>query len=329
MLLRHASALENCAVMLSVINVISDSPKIQKVHLNGNYVVDVLRLDAIHPIISGNKWFKLKHNLRRAILENKKSILTFGGAHSNHLAATAEACKQAKLLCIGIVRGDEHTALSDTLTKAQQAGMQIEFVNREQYKQKTETHFIQALHKKYGDFYLVPEGGSNAEGIIGCIEILKDIENYDYVLCACGSGATFAGLVASETQNTKIIGISVLKGENKLAQVVSAQLNKMFPQKNFVILGNEAVNRNYFLSHCIMNHYAFSGFAKLDLFLIDFKRRFEKQNGFILDYLYTTKLFYAVEDLLGQNKFPEGSKILVIHSGGLQGNAAFEARYKL
>ncbi len=304
-------------------------PIIQPAQLVIGKTIDVLRLDLIHPIISGNKWFKLKNNLQRAINEGKKSILTFGGAQSNHLAAAAAACKEANIQCIAIVRGEDASIQSETLLAASKAGTHVYPISRDLYNQKNEAHFIETLQEKFGDFYLVPEGGNNAEGILGCMDILEGIDQYDYVFCACGSGATYAGLVASEKTNTKIIGISVLKGENKLVTEVQNQLELMFPEKHFEIHDNKALEENQIHKNCILNNYAFSGFAKFDPFLIDYKREFERQNDFVLDYLYTNKLFYALEDILRKNKLPEHAKMLVIHTGGLQGNAAFEKRYHL
>lgn len=304
-------------------------PVIQSLVHTLDYQVDVLRLDLMDEEISGNKWFKLKYNIEAAQKSGYGHIITFGGAFSNHLAATAAACKKAKVKCTAVIRGEEQIPLNTTLARAQNNGMQLHFVSREDYDKKTESEFHHYLENLFGSHYLIPEGGNNEKGVMGCQEILDPNWNYDYICCACGTGATYTGLVASVHQHQKVIGISVLKGENLLVEDVKATLKKMFPEKSFLILGNEALQTEVIQDNCITNLYAFKGYAKLDQELIEFKIKFESEYKIQLDYVYTNKLVYAVFDLLTKKKFRSGSSILIIHSGGLQGNEGFEARYHL
>lgn len=326
------------------------SPIIQMINLRSNYQVDVLRLDLLHQEISGNKWFKLKHNLKKAIAEKHNLIITFGGAFSNHIAATAAACKLFNIKCVGVIRGEEHSSTSldatnPTLQKAKENGMQLHFVSRELYAQKNDEAFKKYLHETFGAHYLIPEGGNNVEGALGCMEILatnftnntnsvgdnscNSRLSHDYILCACGTGTTFAGILASAKPNQSVIGMSVLKGGNKLPEETENLLQQVFPDKKLKVFGNEALEKPIIENSCISNTYCFSGYAKFDKTLIDFKKEFEREHNIPLDYVYTNKLFFAAFDLMKKNKFKSNSKILIIHSGGLQGNKGFEKRYKL
>lgn len=304
-------------------------PVIQALSINSDQHLDVLRLDLVDAEISGNKWFKLKKNLEAARLQNQSSVLTFGGAFSNHIAATASTCTSMGIKSIGVIRGEKTEKLNDTLVKAQQDGMQLHFVDRTTYATKDSGVFKQQLTDLFGDFYLIPEGGNNAEGVVGCMEILKPEWDYDYIFCACGTGTTYAGMLASVTQLTNVVGVSVLKGENNLVNDVRELLNKVLPEKTFLIEGNDALKENTINSNLITNNYSFNGYAKFDQKLFEFKHQFEKKHIIPLDYIYTNKLFYAVYDLIQKKKIPVNSKILIVHSGGLQGNKGFEERYKI
>jgi 1-aminocyclopropane-1-carboxylate deaminase len=259
--------------------------------------VDVLRLDLIHPEISGNKWFKLKYNLEEAITLKQDTVLTFGGAFSNHIYATAAACRHKGLKSIGVIRGEASALSNATLSEAVQMGMQLHFVSREEYKMKATTSFLAKLKNRFGDFYLVPEGGNNELGIKGCMEILDEDMNHDYIFCACGTGTTFKGVSEKIKSHQQLIGITVLKGG--------------------------------VLQPGMLNDYHFGGYAKHTTELLEFKSAFEAEFKILLDYVYTTKLIYAVFDLVKKDKFEKGTKILVIHSGGLQGNKGYEKRYNL
>lgn len=324
------------------------NPIIQTINLPCNYKVDVLRLDKLHEKISGNKWFKLKYNLQKALEQHIDTIITFGGAYSNHIAATAGACKLYNLKSVGIIRGEE-TVLNPTLIEAKENGMQLEFVSRELYSKKTDAAFINELKKKHGNYYLIPEGGNNIEGVLGCTEIIKQEWNYDYILCACGTATTFSGIVSSVGANTKVVGISVLKGEHKLPKDVKLFLENFkrhcdegnnlallkdgfYAKKAYLndvkINGNDELDKEIISQNCITSNYSFNGYANYYQPLIDFKMEFEKIYSIPLDYVYTNKLFYGAVDLMSKQKFKKNSKILLIHSGGLQGNKGFEERFK-
>lgn len=270
-----------------------------------NIEASVLRLDLIHPQISGNKWFKLKYNLEEAKKQGHDTILTFGGAFSNHIHAAAVACQNAGFKSIGIIRGEKDSENNFTLSEAKKYGMQLHFVSREDYKRKAEENFIEELKKKFGSFYLIPEGGDNELGEKGCAEILPENIDPDFIFCAIGTGTTFIGLSKQIKAGQQLIGISVLKGEltGKLETAES--------------------------DHKILSGYHFGGYARHTQELLDFKERFENETSIPLDYVYTAKLFFAVNDLVSKNKIPEYSKILIIHSGGLQGNKGYEERYAL
>jgi 1-aminocyclopropane-1-carboxylate deaminase len=305
------------------------TPIIQNLKNEHSHQLDILRLDLIDSEISGNKWFKLKKNLEKAIFESKKLIITHGGAFSNHIAATAAACKKYNLICVGVIRGDETDELNSTLSLAKENGMMLYFVNRETYAKKNTEEFKKHLQEKFGEYYLIPEGGNNEEGVKGCFEIVKREWDYDYVVCACGTATTYAGILASKKENQIIIGISVLKGENKLPSETQALLQKITLNKTSIISNNQALQKETLEENCILNSYSFNGYAKFNQQLVDFKNNFENTYGIILDHIYTTKLLFGIYDLINQKKLRPNTSILVIHSGGLQGNDAFDQRYHL
>src|ERR1043166_1821534 len=168
--------------------------------------LSILRLDALDPVTGGNKLFKLKYNLQSASAKGVNTILTFGGVNSNHILATAAICVRMGFKAIGLIRGEKKD--TDTIRSAQEQGMRIEYLTREEYRRKSDPDFIDSLSAKYGDFHLVPEGGFNCDGIKGCSEILPKGNVYDFVICACGSGAMYAGMLLSSS-NTIMVGISV------------------------------------------------------------------------------------------------------------------------
>ena len=279
-------------------------PIIQKINLNG-IEVSVLRLDLIHPQISGNKWFKLKYNLEEAKKQEQDTILTFGGAFSNHIHATAVACKQFGFKSIGVIRGEKESETNFTLSEARNYGMQLYFVSREDYRRKTNEDFISGLKNKFGNFYLIPEGGDNLPGQKGCEEILPEGNDFDIIFCATGTGATFKGISHSLQPNQELIGINVLKFKAEY-------------------LTNSPIHKSR-----INNDYHFGGYAKHTKELLGFKNSFEQETNIPLDYVYTSKLFFAVKDLMSKNEILPNKKILIIHSGGLQGNKGYEERYRL
>jgi 1-aminocyclopropane-1-carboxylate deaminase len=259
--------------------------------LPDNIQAAMLRLDLLHPEVSGNKWFKLKYNLEAA---GNRSILTFGGAYSNHIAATAAACELAGLPAIGIIRGEKPAHLSHTLQLAMAKGMQLEFISREAYRQKETTDW----NKLYPDAFIIPEGGNNEAGARGCRDILSlaDTSSFTHILCATGTGTTLAGLISSAKPHQQVQGYVVLKGATCL-------------QEQVVLLTQ---GTNWKLVH----DYHGGGYARTSPELISFINNFYRQTQIPLDVVYTGKLVWG----FSQSHFPPGSKILLIHTGGLQGN---------
>lgn len=306
----------------------SYQPYIQTIFTPSGYSVDILRLDLIDEEVSGNKWFKLKYNLLQASSQGHNHIITFGGAFSNHLAATAAACQKSGLRSTCVIRGEAPAELNATLLKARDKGMQFYFVSREQYRHKEESAFRELLLREFGEHWLIPEGGHNTWGVLGCTGILDAGWDHRHIFCACGTGTTYAGLLASARADQWIHGISVLKGKNTLPAQVCNILGETYPGRVFSVNAGDELsgihNRND-----ISNAFAFSGYAGFEPELAAFKCRFEERYGILLDHIYTAKLFYGVFKLLEFADPMETGKVLVIHSGGLQGNAGFEERYQL
>ena len=284
-------------------------------HLTASFLnsisVAIKREDLIHPFVSGNKFRKLKYNLLEAKKEKHETVLTFGGAFSNHIAAVAYAGKENGFKTIGIIRGEE---LQDKITEnptllfAQNCGMQFEFISREEYRSKNETSFLENLKQQFGAFYLIPEGGTNALAIKGCQEILtpEDAE-FDYICCSIGTGGTISGIINSVLPHQKVLGFPALKGDFLKDEI-----------RNFVH------NDNWEL----MNEYHFGGYAKVNPVLIQFINQFYAENKIPLDPIYTGKMVFGVLDLIQKNYFRAGSKILLIHTGGLQGIQGMNIKLK-
>lgn len=259
--------------------------------------VQVLRLDKIHPVISGNKWFKLKFHLQKAIHGHYKAVVTFGGAFSNHIIATAAACAAYKIPCVGIIRGEEPASYSATLLNARKYGMQLVFMERDDYKNKKIPPSLQS-----GDYYIIPEGGYSWDGAQGAATIPYDKNAFDYVLCAVGTGTMMAGVINSKAGNSRVLGFSVLKNYPLLANEVHALLADK--------------EETVYINH----DYHFGGYAKQKPELIGFMNELFSSTGIPTDFVYTGKLFYGARDLIQRNYFPGGSRLLLLHSGGLQGN---------
>jgi len=262
----------------------------------------IRREDLIDRFVSGNKYRKLKYNLIEAKAQNQSVLLTFGGAFSNHIAAVAAAGAREGFETIGIIRGDElSTAVSDnpTLSFARHCGMQLQFVSRETYRGKDNPEFIDHLKKRFGSFYLIPEGGTNALAVKGCEEILTDADrDFDYICCAAGTGGTAAGIINAATESQTVLVFPALKGS-----FLEKEIARFTDKSNWrQVLG-----------------YDFGGYAKIDRGLIEFINRFYKDTQIPLDPVYTGKMLFGVMDLLDRGYFPDGSKILVVHTGGLQG----------
>lgn len=277
------------------------NPIINKINYN-NYEIGVLRLDLIHPDISGNKWFKLKYNLQKAKQLNKDTIITFGGAFSNHIAATSVACENAGIKSIGIIRSESSSENNSTLSFAKKNNMELLFVSRNEYSQKDNFDYLQRLQYMYPNAYIIPEGGNNILGQKGCEEILTtETGIYTQVFCALGTGATYKGISKSLLRHQNLNVINVLK---------------------FNAIASEEQTHIY-------NNYHFGGYAKHNNELLEFKLWFENTYSIPLDYIYTAKSFYSAFDLMNQNIINTTEKILIIHCGGLQGNIGYEKRYNL
>lgn len=273
--------------------------------------VQIKREDLIHPFVSGNKFRKLKYNLLQAKAENQKTLLTFGGAFSNHIAAVAFAGKERGFKTIGIIRGDELAQKvneNPTLLFAQKCGMQLEFISREEYRLKSELSFIENLKHKFGNFYLIPEGGTNALAIKGCEEIITHEDaDFDYICCSIGTGGTISGLINSALPHQKVLGFPALKGDFLKEEI-----------RNFV------QNKNWEL----ISDYHFGGYGKINAELVLFINHFYAENQIPLDPIYTGKMVFGVIDLIQKNYFPAESKILMIHTGGIQGIQGMNIKLK-
>jgi 1-aminocyclopropane-1-carboxylate deaminase len=271
----------------------------------------IKREDLIHPFVSGNKFRKLKYNLLQAKAENQSTLLTFGGAYSNHIAAVAYAGKENGFQTIGIIRGDElgdKIESNPTLKFAQECGMQFEFVSRETYRLKTEATYLEQLQQQYGAFYLIPEGGTNAFAIQGCEEILTPEDaSFDFVACAIGTGGTISGLINSVLPHQKVLGFPALKGDFLQDEI-----------RNFVRQDNWE----------LITDYHFGGYGKVTNDLIDWINQFYDQTQIPLDPVYTGKMVFGIVDLIAKNYFPENAKILLIHTGGLQGIQGMNLKLK-
>ena len=273
--------------------------------------LSVLRLDKIDRMISGNKYFKLKYNLAEARDKNYESILTFGGAFSNHIVATAAAGKIAGLHTIGIIRGEKMTPLNPSLSFAESCGMQLHFISRSDYRKKNESGYLHFLKNRFGDCFIIPEGGANKNGIRGCAEILNYCnKDFDVVCCSCGTGTMLAGIILSLNPGQKAIGFSALKNGTFL----NTEIEKFLTDFNF--LGN----KNYE----IKTEYHFGGYGKINDSLVSFFKKFLTENSIELDMIYTSKMLFGVFDLIEKNYFKPYTKILAIHSGGVQGNEGFK-----
>jgi 1-aminocyclopropane-1-carboxylate deaminase len=278
--------------------------------LSGHSLI-ILREDQIHPYISGNKYRKLKYNLLEARKQSYSKLLTFGGAFSNHIAAVAALGKEVGFDTIGVIRGEElvHKAMENpTLSFALECGMQLEFVTRKYYSSKNEKPFIDDLRNKYGEFFVIPEGGTNSLAVKGCEEILnEDSLHYDYICVAVGTGGTVSGLLNASLPHQQVLGFSVLKGIFQ-----STEVRKYSTKTNFEIT----------------DAYSFGGYAKIDSNLIRFMNTFKKSTGIQLDPVYTAKMMFGIFDLIKKGFFKENSRILAVHTGGLQGITGMNKRLK-
>ena len=275
----------------------------QFLELNNSTVQLALKPEyLIHTFISGNKYRKLKYNLEKAKDLKNDTILSFGGAYSNHIAATAFAGKFYGFKTVGIIRGEELVDRVDsnpTLKFAKGCGMQFKFVDRETYRHKTEVDFIDSLKAEFGDFYLVPEGGTNLLAVQGCEEILNENDSdFDFICCSIGTGGTISGVINASKSHQKILGFPALKGD-----FIREDIRKFATKDNWDLITD----------------YHFGGYGKIKPELITFINDFKKRYNIPLDPIYTGKMMYGIFDLIEKQFFPKDSKILAIHTGGLQG----------
>ncbi|OLY94813.1 hypothetical protein BUE76_12360 [Cnuella takakiae] len=284
------------------------SPTLQYLPTFNNKVA-VLRLDAVHPVVSGNKWYKLQGHLAQAAAAGKRTILTYGGAYSNHIVATAAACATAGLQSVGIIRGEAPEQWSPTLLDAQALGMELHFINRTSYREKT---IPEELYKQYpvGSIYVIGEGGMGTAGTTGIIEMMNNlpIDNFTHILSAVGTGTTLAGLIQASKSQQQVLGISSLKDNLEL----EAAVHNMLPPTG---------KNNWQINH----EFHFGGYAKHKPELIRFMNDWYQLTGVPSDFVYTGKMFYAFQQLWLQQYFPENSNILLVHTGGLQGNRSLPA----
>ncbi len=307
------------------VSTLADSP-LQQLHSSflaeAGVRLFVKRDDLIHPQFGGNKWRKLKYNLIYARENHFDTLLTFGGAWSNHIYATAAAGKHFGFNTIGIIRGEKHTPLNTTLSFAEECGMQLHYVDRKQYRQKNEKQFLEKIKQQFGDVYILPEGGSNSLAVKGCEEIVQEIaieldRPFDVICCASGTGGTLAGLISAIktqalTPEPLAIGFSALKG----GEFLTSEVNTFLRNSN---LNDEGLASNW----RIESRFHFGGYAKVNDELIQFMQDFQSQHGFALDAVYTGKMFYGLFKLIQLNTFEAGTTIIAVHSGGLQGNKGF------
>lgn len=301
----------------------------QNIHLKEDLHLDVRREDLLHPHISGNKYRKLKYNIAFALArrtggkaKNYKTLLTYGGAFSNHIAATAAAGKEAGLKTIGIIRGEElgvdlpkTLQQNKTLAFAVSQGMQLKFVSRSTYREKGTAGFRdlsagkeESVLNAFKPFYELPEGGTNALAVKGCMEILTEEDaKYDYICCAAGTGGTAAGIIEASLPHQTVLVFPALKGDFLREEIIK------YTQKS---------------NWRLITEYHFGGYAKVNDTLITFINTFRKKNGVPLDPIYTGKMIYGIMDLIKKGFFSKNTRILAVHTGGLQGIAGMNARLR-
>ena len=263
------------------------------------------RDDLIHPHVSGNKWRKLKYNLLTAQQEKHEALLTFGGAYSNHILATAHAGRLWGFRTIGIIRGEAYEPLNPVLAEAQDAGMTLAYMPRWQYRQKEDVAILAELNRQWGRFYLLPEGGTNPLAVQGCREVIDEIEvSFDIICVPCGTGGTLAGLIKGLQPNQQAIGFGVLKGETFLADQVQALLGS--PQSPTP-------------SWSINFDYHFGGYAKQPPALLDFIHTFQQDHQITLEPVYTGKMLFGLYDLIERGYFAPNQTIVAVHTGNSGG----------
>ncbi|MEM9824493.1 MAG: pyridoxal-phosphate dependent enzyme [Bacteroidota bacterium] len=276
----------------------------------------IKRDDLIHTQISGNKWRKLKYNIRQMQQEGKKGMITFGGAFSNHIYATAAAGQYFGFSTIGIIRGEASAALNPTLAFAHSCGMQLQFVSRMAYRDQLGLQ--SELDLPWEEYYLLPEGGSNGYALPGCAEMIDELKQQldnqypDYCCLSCGTGGTMAGLITGLKGAGQLIGFSALKGDFHQSAIADLLAQNQYPQ---------------YTNWQINTRYHFGGYARHNAQLIELMQCFYQDFQIPLDPIYTGKLFYGIFELIREGFFPKGSTVVALHSGGLQGNQGFTKRF--
>ena len=276
----------------------------------------LLRDDLTHPELPGNKWRKLKYNLTEARRLGHDTLLTFGGAFSNHIAAVAAAGRLTGLRTIGIIRGEETLPLNPTLARAAADGMALRYLDREIYRRKQEPEFLAALLQQTGPAYVIPEGGSNALALPGCAELVTELAaetRFDYLCVACGTGGTLAGLLTGLAPQQQAVGVAALKNGGFLRTDVDAL--------------TQAATGRTFPNYDLRTEYHLGGYARFSPELLRFIQEFQARHGVLLDPVYTGKLLFGMLDLLQQDYFAAGSTVVAVHTGGLQGWAGFRQRF--
>lgn len=274
----------------------------------------IKRDDLIHEEISGNKWRKLSLNIEKFQQGKFEKIITFGGPYANHIAATAAACRELSIPSIGYIRGQELSYKSnDTLKKAHQDGMELIFISRSAYAQRNEKEFQLKIQEKHENNLLIPEGGSNFHGVMGCVEIVKELPvEPNYLITACGTGTTAAGLLMG-TSDTIVVGVPVLKGGDFIRENVI----ELLQYSGFIEEDIQEAMQRFQLE----TGYHFGGYGKWTEDLTKMIRQVESEFSMYLDQVYTGKMFYAFKDMMDKNMFPTGSNIVLLHTGGLQGRS--------
>jgi 1-aminocyclopropane-1-carboxylate deaminase len=283
-------------------------PHIQSIDSFGrNQKVELLRLDVIHPIVSGNKFYKLRYYIELALAKGVSTVASFGGPYSNHIVALAYTAKEAGLKSIGYIRTNEDEPMTPSLKEAKAYGMELVYLGRTDFQTKKAA--ILQSSASNTDCYLIDEGGYGIIGAKGAATILteNDTNHYDYIICAVGTGTMLAGIINAADPRQKIIGIPVLKNENSIDAEIKALL--------------EDKNRPYTLLH----QFHQGGYAKTNPMMLDFMNRLWDAEKIPTDIVYTSKLLFGVEQLIKENYFEKDTSILVIHSGGLQGNQSLPA----
>jgi 1-aminocyclopropane-1-carboxylate deaminase len=259
----------------------------------------VKREDLNHTLVSGNKWWKLKYNLIDAAEKNLKTLLTYGGAYSNHIFATAAAAAEVGFRSIGIIRGEEALPLNPTLPFARKMGMELHYISRGAYRLKATPSILQ----KFDNFYIIPEGGSNLLAVKGVREFAAKLNfSFEYLCCAVGTGGTLSGLIEGLSPEKKILGFPTLKG----AEFLTEEIKKLSERSKHL--------SNWELVH----DYHFGGYAKSTPQLMQFIERFKTTHDIPLEFVYTGKMMAGIYHLISSGYFPRGSTILAIHTGGLQ-----------